>query len=361
MGGVKTMSYTENYSGSVHYSGSVSYSYPASEHGGSGTAHYSGSVPVSVTLFVNTDPFDGSVNKFNKNVDILTGSVVAMETAQCLAIRETAKEVSEALLNGFFGTINSELSQQIQALDSAVKAILGKIMEQGKTVSEKKKQMEFDYNGITSRYLSHFLNLDKECYRRIHELDKHSFNLSEKVQKGLLSETPSNMAALNLLGFEETSSSKTFILISSLNRKSLDVLQTLHNYITQELRINTAVNSFLFDESIAGKTLIYIPVVWTESDMLEDTSANQESFIQDNFNEQMKHAITGKTDDFCSCLSQTDWKVMPEPEREALYKEFKTLAELEFHDSDNETEQRVYKTMLSLWKDSKLHSLERSV
>jgi len=355
------MSYTQNYSGNVHYSGSVSYSYPRSDSGGSGTAHYSGTVPVYITINVNTDPFDGSVDNFNRNVDILTGSVIAMNGAQCLAIHETGKEVSNALVNGFFTTINSELSQQIVALDNAVKATLGKIMEQSKTVSEKKKQMEFDYNGITSRYLSHFLNLDKECYRRIHELDAHSFNLSEKVQKGLLSETQSNTAALNLLGIEESSSSKTFILISSLNRKTFDVLQTLHNYISQELKINSAVNSFLFDENIAGKTLIFIPVIWTESDMLEDTSVKQESFIPDNFDTSEKQAVTDKTDGFCSGLPQTAWEAMPETEREALNKEFKTLAEQEFHDADNETEQRIYRTMLSLWQDSKLHSLERSV
>jgi len=284
-----------------------------------------------------------------------------METAQCLAIRETAKEVSEAVINGFFGTINSELSQQIQALDSAVKATLGKIMEQSKLVSDKKKQMERDYNDISSRYVDHFEHLDIDCYRRIHALDERSFNLSEKVQKDLLSETPGNMAALNLLGIEETSSSKTFILISSLNRKSFDVLQTLHDYITQELKINTAVNSFLFDEGMAGKTLLYIPVIWTESDMLEDAPVKRESFIPDNFDDQEKRAVTEKTDGFCSGLSQTAWEAMPEAEREALNKEFKILAELEFHDADDETEKRIYRTMLSLWQDSKLHSLERSV
>jgi len=355
------MSYSQNYSGSVHYSGSVSYSYPASENGGSGTAHYSGTVPVYVTINVNTTPFDGSVNKFNRSVDILTGSVVAMNAAQCTAIQKTGKEISETFINGFFGTINSELSQQIQALDIAVKATLGKIMEQSKAVSDKKKQMEFDYNGISSRYLGHFENLDIECYKRILALDKQSFTLSEKVQKVLLSETPSSTAALNLLGIEEMASSKTFILISSLKRKTLDVLQTLHDYISQELRINTAVNSFLFNENIADKTLFYIPVIWIESDMLEDTSVKQESFLPDKIADHEKQAISEKTGFFCSGLSQNAWEAMPETEKETLNKELMTLAESSFSNLDDETEQRIYRTMLSLWKDSKLYSLERSV
>jgi len=95
--------------------------------------------------------------------------------------------------------------------------------------------------------------------------------------------------------------------------------------------------------------------------MLEDTSVKQESYIPDNFDERSKQAILEKTEFFCSGLSQTAWEAMPETEKETLSKEFKALAESSFIDLDNETEQRVYRTMLSLWKDSKLHSLERSV
>jgi hypothetical protein len=181
------------------------------------------------------------------------------------------------------------------------------------------------------------------------------------VQKGLLSEYPSNTAALNLLGIEETSSSKMLVFVSSINRKTLEVLQTLHDYITQEARINSAVNSFLFNESIVDQTLFYIPVIWTESDMLEDSSVKHESFIPDYFDDKGKQAITERTEFFCSGLSQTAWEAMPEPEREALNKEFKTLAESSFTDLNDETEQRIYKTMLSLWQDAELHSLERSV
>jgi len=355
------MSYSQNYSANVEYSCDVSYSYPASEHGGTGTAHYSGSVPVNVTINVNTTPFDGSVNAFNNNVDILTGSVVAMNTAQCAAINETAKKVSQSLINGFFGTIKIEISQQLQALKSAIEASMGLIMEQSKAVSETKNVMEKDYNRICSRYIDTFTELDDQCYKSIYALDKQSFSLSQKVQKGLLSEIPSNTAALNLLGIEETSSSKMGILISSIKRKTLDVLQTMHDYITQELRINTAINSFLFNETIAGKTQVYTPVIFTESDMLESMSAKQESFIPVNFEGQEKQAITEKTEIYCSSLSQNAWEAVPDTEREALNKEFRTMAEADFTNLNDETEQRVYKTMLSLWQDSKLYSLKRSM
>ena len=354
------MSYNERYRAVVPYSGSVSISYPASKSGGARTAHYSGEIPIDVTINVNTRPFDGSVSRFNTSIDALTGSVVAMNAAQCAAIKQTASEVSASLIDGFFGTINTELSQQLQALDSAIKATFGLIAEQGKAVTEKKNQMEGDYNRISSRYVRLFADLDSECHKRIYALDKQSFTLSEKVQKQLLNESSHNMAAPNLLGIEEVSSLKTLVFISSINKRALEVLQTLHAYITQKSNINSLVNSLLFHEEIDGNLPLCIPVVWTESDMLESNMANHESFIPDFVDEQRKQPIAEKAESFCSGVSQSAWAA-EESEREALNREFKALAESCFADANEETEQRVYNTMLSLWENSELVSLKRSV
>jgi len=360
------MSYSKNYSASVPYSGSVSYSYPASQNGGSGTAHYSGSLPVNVTINVNTDPFDGSVNRFKASVDALGVSVAAMHTAQCAAIQQTADEVSASIINGFFGTINSELSQQIQALDSAAKAGFALIVEQGKAVIDKKKAMEGDYNRISSRYIKLFDDLDSECYKRIFALDKQSFNLSEKVQKELLSESRGNTAAANLLGIEEVSSSETLVFISSLNRKSLEVIQALHDYITQESRINSLINSFLLNDTAVSeitlndKTLesipLCIPVIWMESDITEGRGIEHESFVPEYIDSHGKQAVTEKVNTFCGSVSNSKWKPLTEPEKESLNREFHVCAESYF--SNSTEEQRIYQTMLSLWQNAELSSLD---
>jgi len=370
------MSYSKNYSASVPFSGSVSYNYPASQNGGSGTAHYSGSIPVNVTINVNTDPFDGSVSRFKSSIDALGVSVAAMHAAQCAAIRQTASEVSASIINGFFGTINSELSQQIQALDSAAKAGFALIVEQGKAVIDKKNTMEGDYNRISSRYIKLFADLDSECYKRIFALDKQSFNLSEKVQKELLSESRGNTAAANLLGIEEVSSSETLVFISSLNRKSLEVIQALHDYITQESRINSLINSFLFNDTSVSETLndkapesipLCIPVIWMESDITDSRGTEHETFIPEYIDSQGKQAVTEKVNTFC--VSNSNWKSLSEPERESLNREFNVCAETYFSNStedktDNktikETEQRIYQTMLSLWQNTDIYSLEFS-
>lgn len=355
------MSYSNNYRANVQYSGSVSYSYPASQNGGSGTAHYSGTIPVNVTVDVNTDPFDGSVNRFNTSIDVLGGSVAAMNAAQCAAILKTAQDVSASLINGFFGTINTELSQQLQALDSAIKAGFALIQEQGKAVTDKKNVMEEDYNRISSRYVKLFADLDNECYKRIYALDKQSFNLAEKVRQELLSESSSNATAMNLLCINEVSSSKALIFVSSLNKKTLDVLKAIHDYISQESKINSLIESFLVNDEVDENISLFVPVIWSERDMLESNSASQECFIPEYFDQQRKAEMSEKVNTFCSGVSQSAWKAVEEPEKESLNKELNMLAELRFAKTDNETDQRVYKTMLSLWQNTELLSLKRSL
>lgn len=357
------MSYSRNYSGSVPYHGTVSYSYPASQNGGSGSASYSGSVPVYVTINVNTDPFDGSVDQFNASIGALGASITAMHAAQCAAIKQTADSVSASLINGFYGTINTELSQQLQALDSAIKANFGLIQQQGKAVSGKKDVMDGDYNRISSRYMKLFADLDNECYKRIYALDKQSFALSEKVQKQLLTESSGNAAAMNLLGVEEIASSKTLMFVSSINRKVLDVIKTIQDYIAQEFTINSLFNMFLFDEESTNNIPVSIPVIWTQSDMIDteqhSSESRQECYITDHIESEKKQLISQEVDSLCSRSNLEAWEAPDEAEQEALNREFNSLLESNFAEVNDEMTHRVYRTMLSLWYDTHLHSIKR--
>ncbi|MDR2448167.1 MAG: hypothetical protein LBD58_12920 [Treponema sp.] len=349
------MSYRRNYRASVPYSGRVPYSYPASQNGGSGTASYSGEVAVNVTINVDTDPFDGSVHNCNKTIDALTHSVVIMNAAQCAAIQETTRKVSKSLIDGFFGAIKTELSQQLQALDSAIKAGLGLIHEQGKAVSAQKNSMEIDFNRISSRYVALFANLDDECYKRVYALDKNAFMLSENVQKKLVSEQTSDSAALSALEMGEEASSKIFLLISSLNRKAKHVLKTLHEYITQEARLTALVDSFLFNEKRQEKTPVYVPVLWSEGDEIGGVAECHETFAPEYLDQAQKKRIAEKTGAFCSANSS--WRSLSAEEKESLHRAFAVLAEKHFETKTSDAEQRVYKTTLSLWQNSDLLSL----
>jgi hypothetical protein len=358
------MSYQQTYHASVPYSGTVSVSYPKSDSGGSTTAHYSGEVPLSVTINVNTAPFEGSVHGCNNSIDLLTGSVVAMNAAQCAAIEQTAKDVSKSLIDGFFGTINTELTQQLQALDSAVKAGLGLIFEQGKAADAQKQTLETDYNRISSRYAALFNNLDTECYKRIYALDRQAFALAEKVKQPLLDAQRHN-AAFAVLGIEEGAGVQSFLFASNLNKKTQRVLRSLYEYITQESRLTSLVSSFLNNEQLPEKTDVYIPVLYMESDALEtektacakvdencfvyelpdEGGAVQQCFENQQYGADMQKNIKKKTQDFCR---QSEWEKTNTEEYMRVKKEFDSIAEAYFSAHDDEVNRRVYAAMLSL-------------
>jgi len=355
------MSYSKHYRGSVSYSGSVSFSYPASQNGGSGSASYSGEVPVDIYINVDTDPFDNSVGIFSNTTDVLTGSVVAMNAAQCKTISEVSNKISDKITGGFFGVVKSELSQQIEILHNDINAGLGKLLDQGKAVDDKKTAMEGDYNRISSRYIRLFEDLDDECHKRMVALDKPSFDLSEKVQGKLLSEPACNIAAMNLLGLGEIFSKKALIFVSSMNKKTLDVLSTMCNYITQEITINSQVDALLFDEKINENISLDIPVIWSESDVVEGAvgTTGHDCFLPEHISQQGSQAITEKINMFCLDASRANWEAVEEAARESLNKEFNVLAEEHYANAEKDEEQRVYKTMLSLWQNSQLFYLKR--
>jgi hypothetical protein len=356
MGGNERMSYRQNYHATVPYHGSAYVSYPASEKGGSMTVNYSGQVPVNVDVVVNTDPFDGSVTYCNGSIDALTGSVVAMNAAQCAVIKETGLQVSKSITDGFFGAINTELSQQLQALDSAIKADFGLIEQQAKAVTAQKGVVETDYNRISSRYVTLFKDLDNECYKRIYALDKQSFLLAQKVQEELLSEKNRNNAALNLLEITEESSSKMLLAVSRINRKTREVLQTLHSYISQETTIARLIDSFLSHEVTGSPITIYAPVIISESIQFENPSSSYAAYVPVYMGEDKKTETARQTIAKCSEGDNVSWTAIPTGEREMINKEFVSLTEKYFEGKDDTFGKRVYNTMLSMWQNTDLKS-----
>ena len=55
------------------------------------------------------------------------------------------------------------------------------------------------------------------------------------------------------------------------------------------------------------------------------------------------------------------WETIEKTEKESLNKEFNLLAEARYANAEGEEDSRVYKTMLSLWQNSQLHSLKGGI
>ena len=106
----------------VHYSGTEYATVSTGEGSKTVSVHYSGTVYETVTVNVNvdTDSFENSVDRCNGTVNVLTGSVAATQAAQVASIRENSRKVGETIIQGFFTTVQSEISQQIMEISSRI-------------------------------------------------------------------------------------------------------------------------------------------------------------------------------------------------------------------------------------------------
>jgi len=261
------MSYTRKYREriAVPYSGSVRYTYPASEKGGSGTAHYNGTAyeDVNVNIEVDTIAFDNSVENCNTNVNLLTGAVVATEAAQILSIDKNAKKVGKTIVDGFFGYIRSEISQQIAELTQGIDSQLMHLRELSKAVIDKKRQMEGDFLRISSRYIKTFDDLNNELSNRIFELDKPTFVFKKELDNQSIRTTNNDLVNTVAIFGKEGSELQSKISASIAKKRALDTLNKAKIFLWQQKKLNNTVQQSMLNESTESSQ--YSPVCFIET------------------------------------------------------------------------------------------------
>ena len=342
------MSYSKTYNGSVAYSGSVSYtySYPASEHGGSGsgTAHYSGQVPVSVNLYVDTDPFDSSVADCSHSVRTLNGAVVAMNSSQVASIAKSANEVSSHIISGFFNMIGSELSQNMVALAAKFKAVFELLTTKSSTLEKQQVVMQDDYSRISDRYNKVFQNLDEELEKRVVALDKNVFEISKRVQGEQLHSEASKKVTKFLIGVNEDEIVQQQLIIANAKARVLQAMDGLAQNVVQENAYSNKVNSIVTEKNCNSGEENYIPVIYTESSSLNSDMVDYNCVSNPKSSDSIQKINETVKSYFVSNYSNTN----TEYERKQINEAFSLIAEREFQNLTDEKSRRVYEVLTKL-------------
>lgn len=312
------MSYSRSYSETITVRGSKSqsFSYPASEHGGSQTVtiSYTEHVPVNVNIHVDTSPFDSSVARCNTNVNQLTGSVIAAKTAQIIAIEENSKKIAGSIISGFFRYIRSDISQQIAELSQGIDANLAHLTELAKACLNKTKQMETDYNRISSRYLKVFEDLNNELSNRISELDKPTFTFKKEIDHHTNRVSDNDLISTATIAGAENSDLQAKISASVAKKRALDTINQAKMFLTQQKRLERTITQSMINENSDAEKYIPVALMETRSD---NATIEKEVYISGSLNALNGQNIKNELAAQFASLSE-GWDTMPQAQQDKI-------------------------------------------
>lgn len=343
------MSYTQSYSSSIKVSGSVNVHYPASEHGGSMTAYYNDTIPVNINIAVNTEPFDKSVDTANLSVDGLTASVAAMNAANCAAIAKYSDQISDSIIGGFYGLIQNDISTKKTETNTVIQTKSALLLEHSKAVTDKHARMQSDLERERAKYGMVFSELDRELERRVTELDKPAFRLSQKIRQDIVIKPYLSVAADTADRLGKGSSSGGNIAIAGLRQKISTVLHNLNESLRSNLHYRHLMRNALWNKSIdENRQLSYIPVAYCIS---EDLSAPQRVCKCYSPESTNKDSVLNAVDSYVNSNSGEE-RDIPEEEMNLIRQAFSNMLQDSYTSTADRSEfqKRVYSEIFRLWK-----------
>lgn len=338
------MSYRQSYTGYVHYSGTVSY--PASQNGGS--VRYSGTEPVYITIDVDTDVFDASVEHCTDAVNALTGAVVATEAAQVESKRRASKQIASSIVKGFFEYVSADLSQKIKELASKCESLFFALMGHKENCLSKSKQMQDDYNRISKRYSKIFEDLDKETVSRIEVLDRPTFQFAETAQNLIDRNSNTELLGISTISANESIKLETVLSCSHVKQQASILLAKANNYLQGTYRLANSVRDMLDESQVEEE--IMLPVMFVESVLNSENKeikiiGTNEEFTPsgESIDSQLRSKFMAK---------DVEWDDMKMEDLE------KVISYLNADVQSGQMEYRTLKTMLGLLNDQAIQTIK---
>ena len=257
------MSYTRSYRGNLTIRGTTSFAYPASEAGGIATVEYTQEVPIDVDITVDTIPFDNSVGKAGNRIDLLTGAVAAMNTAQVASVKSAAEKVSNSLTNGFYNLIQHDVTSKQAESQSLLQSKVGILLEDSKALKSAHERMERDLERLKAHYGAIFKGLDEDLDKRIKELDRPSFRLGRDGRDDVVYDPYIKLTAETADALEQNARNSGFIAIARLKRNLSGVISLMSDSVHKSLGYKEKIKSILWQDPDNDSPQNYMPVAYS--------------------------------------------------------------------------------------------------
>ncbi len=338
------MSYRRSYTGYVHYSGSV-YAGPSQE---GRNIPYSGTEPVYITIDVDTNAFDASVNHCTDAVNALTGAVVATEAAQVESKRRASKQIAASIVKGFFEYVGADLSQKIKELASKCESLFFALMGHKENCLSKSKQMQDDYNRISKRYSKIFEDLDKETVSRIEVLDRPTFQFAETAQNLIDRNSNTELLGISTISANESIKLETVLSCSHVKQQASILLAKANNYLQGTYRLANSVRDMLDESQVEEE--IMLPVMFVESVLNSDNKETKIIGTDEEFTPSGESIDSQLRSRFMS--KDVEWDDMKTEDFE------KVISYLNADVQSGQMEDRTLKTMLGLLNDQAIQTIK---
>lgn len=249
----------EKYLGTI--SKTVTITYPKSESGGSKTVTVE--EPIYIDVYVESDPFERSVDRCDNSFQLLKTGIAAAEAAEVRSRYDSSRQVGKSLDDGFFQVVNANITMQAKEESANAKALFGTLMVQKQELDKIKERMEGDYNLIKSRYIKLFEDYNKEMHTRIYSLNKQTFKLVEESREEMMRPVDSMLTAASLVGQKENLALQTKITASRVKLFASHVIRKVKDYIEGQNLLKFSLKDILSPRTDAAAYCL--PVMYVQT------------------------------------------------------------------------------------------------
>lgn len=260
------MSYTAKFSDRISGTVSGSVSYPASQNGGSTSVTLNWSEPVQIVVNVEDDPFQSSVHSCRTQVDMMTASVVATEAAQIASKAQSSKKVGAAIVDGFNGLIQSEISQQMTELEALMPPKLQELKALVDRCLMLRQQMARDFARIGDRYHRLFSDLDTELERRVRNLDQATFMLRDYAATDMAVGAGSSSITRTALSSGEQNGAISSIQSHRIRQRAFGMVESARKHLAASHFLLKGLRQIQCDELVQNVVPVFVPISVIEFD-----------------------------------------------------------------------------------------------
>lgn len=344
------MSYSQRYREVISGTVSGSVSYPASQNGGSTRVTLEWSEAVDVTIHVDTNPLDNSVQALKNHVDILTGAVVSTETLHVAEKAASAEAIAGSVTAGFFTLIRSDITQQMAALKSRIESLVMKLNGLKEGVLGIRDQMKLDYSRISERYSRIFEDLDQETHNRVGALDQAMLKACRSVGNEQERSVGKGASAIPTIFGGENSQTQTAMLAAGIRQRMNQLLINAKAYLATDRQLSRDFGAILRDDldPVAGH--VHLPIIYLLADAPEGVP------FEDLFaatTELSPLARPGMQDTLCEKFRDRTMSWLPMGPQPQLERYLTSMVDGIQNNGQPGHDARVRETILNLWQANK--------